>query len=109
VTVLRITRTDGSTRRQCTQGTDWCFASCADSAASPACLAAGAASRCIAIAHAGACQANPGETCSAEYLGMVPPGGCATAGGCTAALGKAAAWACHAAPGQARGTCVCGG
>jgi hypothetical protein len=108
VTVLRITRSDGSTRRLCAQGTDWCFVSCTDRSAAPACLAAGDTSRCIAIAPGGGCQANPGETYSAEYLGMVPPAGCAAAADCTAALGKSAAWACYTAPGQDRGTCVCG-
>ena len=109
VTVLRIVGADGSTRRVCTPGTDWCFVSCSDTSASPACLAAGATSQCIAIDHRnGVCEANPGETYSAEYLGMVPPGGCATAADCTATLGNGANWVCYASPGQSRGTCVCG-
>jgi hypothetical protein len=109
VTVLRIVGTDGSTRRVCTPGKDWCFVSCADASVAPACLAAGATSQCISIDHAGgACAANPGETYSAEYLGMVPPGGCASAADCTSTLGDGASWVCYTAPGQSRGTCVCG-
>ncbi len=108
VTVVRITRPDGSTRRLCAEGTDWCFASCSDTSATPACLPAGATSRCLAIAPGGACQANPGEMYSAEYLGMLPADGCAAADDCKVALGGRTAWACYIPPGQARGTCVCG-
>jgi hypothetical protein len=109
VTVLRIVGTDGSTRRVCTPGKDWCFVSCADTSVTPACLAAGATSQCIAIDHAtGGCEADPGETYSAEYLGMVPAGGCATSADCTATLGDRASWVCYTAQGQSRGTCVCG-
>jgi hypothetical protein len=109
VTVLRIIATDGTTRRVCTPGQDWCFVSCSDKSVSPACLAPGATSECIAIDHTtGGCQANPGETYSAEYLGMVPAGGCATSADCKAVLGGGAAWQCYTAPGQSRGTCICG-
>ncbi len=109
VTVLRIIGTDGSTRRVCTPGTDWCFVSCSDKSVAPACLSAGATSQCIAIDHTtGGCEANPGETYSAEYLGMVPAGGCASSAECKATLGDGASWVCYTAPGQSRGTCVCG-
>jgi hypothetical protein len=109
VTVLRIVGTNGSTRRVCTPGKDWCFVSCSDAGLSPSCLPAGATSQCLSIAHAGgACEANPGETYSAEYLGMVPAGGCATAADCASTLGSGASWVCYTAPGQSRGTCVCG-
>ncbi|HET6438532.1 MAG TPA: hypothetical protein VFG59_10755 [Anaeromyxobacter sp.] len=110
VTVLRIIAPDGSTRKVCTPGADWCFVSCTDSSVEPACLASGATSQCIAINHtSGGCEANPGETYSAEYLGMVPAGGCASVADCNAALGTSTAWACFTAPGQTRGTCICGG
>ncbi len=109
VTMLRIGRTDGSTRRLCDHGTDWCFVSCEDSSASPRCLAEGVTSRCIAIAPASACRANPGEIYSAEYIGMLPEEGCATASDCFRALGDRADWACYTPAGQDRGTCVCGG
>jgi hypothetical protein len=109
VTVLRIVGADGKTRRVCQQGPDWCFVDCGDRSAAPACLGAGATSQCIAIAGGGACQANPGDVYSAEYLGMVPPGGCAAPADCSSALGDGTVWACYVAPGQDRGTCVCGG
>jgi hypothetical protein len=109
VTVLRVVGTDGSTQRVCTPGTDRCFVRCSDTSAEPACLQAGATSQCIAINHTtGGCEANPGETYSAEYLGMVPAGGCGSTADCSAILGNGANWACYTAPGQSRGTCICG-
>jgi hypothetical protein len=76
-----------------------------------ACLAGNAISRCIAIDHAkGQCEANPGETYAAEYVGMMPASGCAAAADCQAALGgKIADWTCAIDPGQSRGSCVCKG
>lgn len=108
VTLLRIGRADGTTRRVCEQGKDWCFVSCEDQSSSPACLAPGATSRCIAIAQDSTCRANPGELYSADYIGMLPEGGCETATDCARALGSGADWACYTPPGQDRGTCVCG-
>jgi hypothetical protein len=108
VTLLRIGRADGSTRRLCQQGADWCFVSCADGSSTPTCLAPGATSRCIAITPGSGCRANPGELYSADYIGMLPADGCATAADCTSALGDRAAWACYTPQGQDRGTCVCG-
>jgi hypothetical protein len=56
------------------------------------------------------CQANPGETYSADYLGRLPEDGCTSASDCVAALGGALSdWTCETpVPGQP-GTCVCGG
>ena len=68
-------------------------------------------SQCIAINHTnGHCEADPGQTYSADYLGMVPPGGCATRDDCASALGgRASAWSCVVEAGMARGTCTCTG
>jgi hypothetical protein len=109
VTVLRLVEPSGATRKLCAPGTDWCFVDCADHGATPACLAPGVTSRCIAINHlTGNCEANPGESYSAEYLAAPLPGGCAAASDCQQVLdGAAADWACYAAAGQARGACVC--
>jgi hypothetical protein len=113
LTSLTIADASGITRRTCTQGADWCFvadAACNDKSATPACLAGGT-SQCIGINHTtGSCEANPGETYSAEYLGLLPAGGCATVSDCTAVLGGAAKdWACTIEPGASRGTCTCNG
>jgi hypothetical protein len=90
------------------QGTDWCFVSCDDHSASPACLPVGATSKCIAIAPASTCRANPGETYSADYLGRVPESGCTTRQQCADELGGAAQdWGCYIEPAQTVGTCVC--
>jgi hypothetical protein len=108
LTSLTIADANGITRRTCTQGTDWCFVDCADTSGTPACLASGT-TQCIGIDHqSGACEANPGETYSAQYLGFVPEGGCATSSDCHAVLGGAANdWSCTIAPGESRGTCTC--
>ncbi len=108
VTTVVIDDPSGNERKICQQGRDWCFVDCNDTSAAPACLAAGA-SRCIAIDHAnGQCEANPGETYAAEYVGQVPAGGCATAADCQAALGGAAkAWSCAIEAGASRGSCTC--
>lgn len=110
LTSVTIADANGITRRTCTQGADWCFVDCGDDGATPACLPSGT-SRCIGIDHvSGACEANPGETYSAEYLGFVPPEGCATASDCERVLGGGATdWACTIEPGATRGTCTCTG
>jgi hypothetical protein len=60
------------------------------------------------------CVANPGETYSADYLGLVPAGGCdpdPVLGpiSCATALGGTPDdWTCDVSPGAARGTCLCG-
>jgi len=108
VTSVRIVDASGSNVKTCQPGTDWCFVDCA--AAGGACLATGT-SQCIAINHTtGQCEANPGETYSADYLGMVPAGGCATAADCANTLGGTAAkWTCLIETGMSRGTCACTG
>jgi hypothetical protein len=110
LTSVTIADGNGITRRTCTPGTDWCFVDCADGSPTPACLPSGT-SQCIGIDHvSGQCEANPGETYSAEYLGFLPADGCASAGDCQAVLGgKPGDWACTIEPGESRGTCTCGG
>jgi hypothetical protein len=114
VAVLRIESADGSSSRFCSgPGTDldWYFVDCKTGQASAA------TTDCITINHAtGKCEANPGETYIAQYLGLVPQpssavqGGCASVSDCTAALGGADKdWQCFGAGAGARGTCVCQG
>ncbi|BDG07271.1 hypothetical protein [Anaeromyxobacter paludicola] len=108
VTLLRIVRADGSTRKICAgpgPTADWWFTSCNDPLAQPV---AGTTS-CIAINHqGGGCEANPGESYLAEYLGIVPAGGCASTQECVSALGgQAQQWTCEIPTGAARGTCLC--
>jgi hypothetical protein len=107
VTNVRIVDANGANVKTCERGSDWCFVDCA--APNGACLATGT-SRCIAINHStGQCEANPGETYTADYLGMVPAGGCATANDCAGALGgPASKWTCIVEAGMTRGTCSCG-
>ncbi len=106
ITSVRIVDGAGNNMKTCQPGTDWCFVDCA--AAGGACLPTGT-SKCIAINHAsGQCEANPGETYSADYLGMVPAGGCASATDCANALGgSATGWNCLIETGMSRGTCAC--
>jgi hypothetical protein len=108
VTNVRIADANGQTALTCRAGADWCFVDCASQGS--ACLTSGT-SQCIAIDHTtGACEANPGQTYWADYLGMVPAGGCATAADCAAALGGPAGnWSCVVEAGMARGTCSCAG
>jgi hypothetical protein len=123
LTILRIVGTDGKTRKTCSApapvGTtgaaldayDWWFTDGNDlNKQVPT-----GASRFIAINQAVLrCTANPGETYSADYLGLVPaPDGCATATDCEVALGaRDTPWVCEkeaGAPASSRGTCICGG
>jgi len=57
------------------------------------------------------CTANPGETYSADYLGLVPAGGCDTAIDCEVALGvRKTPWVCEkdpSAPAGSKGSCIC--
>jgi hypothetical protein len=122
LTILRIVGTNGKTRKTCsapapvgTSGAaladyDWWFSDGNDlNSQIPR-----AASRFITINRAvRRCEANPGETYSADYLGLVPVGGCDTALDCELALGlRKTDWVCQkeagALPGD-RGTCLCGG
>jgi hypothetical protein len=106
VTNVRIVDSSGANVKTCQRGADWCFVDCA--APTGACLATGT-SRCVAIDHTrGQCEANPGQTYAADYLGMVPAGGCATAADCASALGgETTKWSCVVEAGMARGTCAC--
>lgn len=133
LTVLRIVGTDGKTRKTCTKpapvGTtevpdpitgavlndfDWWFID-KDDPTDPSGQKPTGASRNLQINRAVLrCVANPGETYSADYLGLVPaPNGCATVTDCEVALGvRKIPWVCEkeaGAPPGARGTCICGG
>jgi hypothetical protein len=117
VTVLRITDRAGLTRETCrgpapveldeagaiAAGYDWWFTE-SGTERDPF-----AVSKFVRINTAsGSCEANPGETYSADYLGRVPEGGCTTRQQCANELGGAAQeWGCYVEPGQTVGTCVC--
>jgi hypothetical protein len=125
VALLRIESADGKTSKLCTgpattsaevSTDDWYFVDC--KTGQPV---LDRTTSCITINHAtGKCEANPGETYVAQYLGLVPqpsgssPGGCATANDC-AVLGVTDAahpekdWTCVGATAAQRGTCVCNG
>jgi hypothetical protein len=113
VSVLRIVGRDGQTARLCagpSPTADWWFVGCDDPAATPV---TGATS-CLAIRPGSSCEANPGETYSAEYLGLVPEGGCGTSSTesqeCSSILGgRPSDWSCDISQGQVRGTCLCNG
>ncbi|HEX9398726.1 MAG TPA: hypothetical protein VF912_01355 [Anaeromyxobacter sp.] len=108
MTSVRIVDGTGGNLKTCQAGTDWCFVDCA--APNGSCLATGT-SQCIAINHtSGQCEADPGQTYSADYLGLVPPNGCLTSAECASALGgREIAWACVIEQGMSRGTCSCTG
>lgn len=119
------------TNASCYLGTlgayDWWFTATKDEVTAMQRLPT-AASRYVYINHSTmACEANPGQTYSAEYIGQTPvagpgqPGGCATVDDCTNALGGTANdWTCFrgydgstppkclATSTAARGSCVCG-
>jgi len=134
VALLRILAADGKPRKTCNgpalppltfqqardQGYDWWFTASqvqiTDAQKQPA-----PASRYVYLNHdTRNCEANPGETYSADYLGRLPEGGCLTDADCAAVLGSGASdWTCFAgvdaggkclAPtASAVGTCLCGG
>jgi hypothetical protein len=117
LTLLRIAGPDGKTRKTCTgpapAGTtgaaldayDWWFTGGDDTDRTPT-----GPSRFIFLNRATrSCEANPGETDSADYLGLVPAAGCLTQADCQASLGGALAdWTCDLSQGGARGSCLCG-
>jgi hypothetical protein len=141
ITIVRIAGADGTTRKTChgpapatltaaeaaAQSYDWWFTATReqlnDDQRHPS-----AVSRNIYINHGTRnCEANPGETYSADYLGRVPAGGCTSRAVCYAALGGTRAagepelWTCFAGengPGSAQpfvpptaaapGSCLCG-
>lgn len=117
MTMLRITTTSGDTRKVCrgpalppltaaqaaAAGYDWWFMASGDPTASKD---PSAASRYLWVNHATLnCEPNPGEGYSADYLGVVPPGGCTSDAACTSALGKGVEWTCYAGT-DASGKCV---
>lgn len=131
ITILRITNSSGDTLRVCSQATTqaqadahtygWWFYSCSDASARPA--VSSAPTTCIFIDNTNSnCQANQGETYSAEYLGQVPQGGCANASPTKASSNSCAqsfpvadggpsdpnSWWCYG-PLGGTGTCVCAG
>jgi hypothetical protein len=134
ITVLRIVDASGNTRKICTQRTaagavgspttaeGWWFINCGDLASPPA--VASGPTTCVYINHQAAqdpvnsCEANPGETYSAEYMGQIPVGGCpspSTTGAdslfCAQALkpdagaADAQLWSCYGT--GLTGTCIC--
>ena len=149
IAILRIASSDGVTRKICGRplaprrpvnytrteaenlgaSADWWFSPTADPAPpydpDSASTAAPVAvpTKFVYINPKGSCIANPGETYSADYLGVVPqppPGQPVTKGGCDPAFGAAdcqaklggqvADWQCSLIPGvtPAWGTCTCG-
>jgi hypothetical protein len=122
ITFLRIAAKDGQTRRTCTgpapvgltaqeadsAGYDWWFTA-ANQPGDPVSV-----STFVFINHnTGHCEANPGETYSADYIGLNPPEGCPSQDEighayCRSALGTATPWQCYLPPGTGRGTCICG-
>jgi hypothetical protein len=90
-------------------GYDWWFTATRDQVTDPQ-KAPTLATQFVFINHATAnCEANPGETYSADYLGQLPPGGCDTADDCASALGGSTTqWICEGVvPGVRKGTCLC--
>ncbi len=140
VIVVRIARADGKTRKTCrgpapaamtaaeaaAAGYDWWFTAGRDQI-TEAEKDPSAASKYVYINHdTRNCEASPGETYSADYIGRLPEGGCsgATAAeaddACVAALGgRTGDWTCFAGTDSAGacvvptggivGTCICGG
>jgi hypothetical protein len=121
VTLLRIARPDGSTRKRCNgpakppltfqqardQGYDWWFTATRDQVTDVQ-KTPSDASRFIYINHATLnCEAGPGETYAADYLGLVPQNmGCTSDANCAAILGgKTGDWTCFAGL-EANGTCT---
>jgi hypothetical protein len=82
---------------------DWWFTATADPGP------AVEVSKFIYINHStGNCEADPGETYSADYIALNPESGCTTKDDCQRALGgRVEDWGCYTPPGTTRGTCVC--
>ncbi len=128
LTILRIAGADGKTRKTCfgpaplgltaaqaeADGYDWWFTGGDDTNRTPT-----GPSRAIYLNRATrGCEANPGETYSADYLGLVPAGGCDASDPtgargrleCVRDLGgRESDWTCDGSGGGARGTCLCSG
>ena len=135
IIVLRITNAKGDTRKTCrgpapagmttadakAAGYDWWFTAGKDQF-TDAQQTPTVATKNIYINHGTLnCEANPGETYSADYLGQLPAGGCRSDDECQKTLGgEAGSWTCFAgvagdpavcvAPATAPqpGTCICG-
>ncbi|BDG01569.1 hypothetical protein [Anaeromyxobacter oryzae] len=139
ITILRIADATGKTRKTCkgpapstlsaadaaAQGWDWWFTATRDQLADPN---PSTVSRFVYINHATQnCEANPGETYSADYLGRLPAGGCQSRAACYRDLGgvrptvvtatNPELWTCYAGETpagfvqptpDAPGTCLCG-
>ncbi len=131
IVLLRIANAKGETRKTCrgpapatmtvteakAAGYDWWFTGADQQTPT-------IATTDIFINHdTGNCEANPGETYSADYLGRLPAAGCQTRQDCYASLGGTKAtsgaevWTCYAGEGPtgfvlptvaAPGTCICG-
>jgi len=119
LTVLRIVGKDGKTKKTCYGPADVGTTQAAAQAAVPpwdwwftgpdeTVRTATGPSRFVYINRAtGNCTADAGETYSADYLGLVPAGGCAGPADCQAALGATVDdWKCQVPAGSARGTCI---
>jgi hypothetical protein len=117
LTLLRIAAPDGKTRKTCVgpapagtsgaalDGYDWWFTGGDDTDRSPT----GPSKFIFLNLSTRNCEANPGETYSADYLGLVPASGCLTGADCQAALGGTLEdWTCDLTQGGARGSCLCG-
>lgn len=132
VTLLRIARSDGTTRDTCrgpapvgltpaaaiAQGYRWWFTASRDQTTDLQ-KTPSAISTFVYIVNSTntsgvstPCDANPGETYSVDYIGRLPgatatsPGGCLTESDCADALGGAVTdWTCYAGSAPA-GTCV---
>jgi len=107
VMVLRIQHADGTNDRYCKgpgANEDWEFVACNGQTTDGI-----IPTSCISINHGlGSCEANPGETYIAQYLGKVPQDGCLVAADCASALGgKVTDWTCLGASAPQTGTCVC--
>lgn len=125
VAILRILDAKGASVKVCPQArtgaeaatSGWWFMDCNDRGVTP--LVSATPTSCVYINHSsGACEANPGESYTALYLGEVPAGGCTnpTSDGttpsadCAAKLGGGATkWSCYR-PADAvtgNGSCIC--
>lgn len=132
VTLLRIASSNGETRKLCgrplapgpatltaAQDTlaDWWFTQSSSPGIGADAGGPVAISRFVYINPKGSCRANPGETYSADYLGVVPAGGCVTSASdpdgstyCRDRLGgPVGAFTCFVPPGASTGTCTCSG
>jgi hypothetical protein len=153
IALLRIASSSGVTRKLCGRplaprrptytfaeaqatGADWWFVESVsptppyDPTPTSSATPVSAPTQFVYINPQGACIANPGETYSLDYLGVVPPGGCKVEVGdldagpdgvigtsddivngssdCQNKLGgRFSDWQCYTPPGLATGTCQC--